>query len=474
MTFWAAAISGLLVLIAARDWRNGLLAVLVVGVLQDVFRKLTPGAPAYFILWSVAVYAMVFLIAFSCRRLPPISVLYLRNAGVRFWLLAFLLILGLQLLHSLVRYGNPAIPVLGALFYLGPIAAMLIGAAFANSERNLRRFMMAYLVIFVPVTLTIYLSLEYADAYPVLRDVGEFTGQALRIFDVGTVLKSNPGLLRVGEIAAWHAATCIVFLSILSLISRSIALRIFNILLVVVLVGAIVLTGRRKMLVALTVFFALQWGMLIVYRWGFRRIGVVLLALAVVLTLGLMTYQPSTTTSDYLARSQTAYTSIDDRLAVTLALAKSALYQSNGIGLGAGSTSQGARYAGVGVSEAGWAAEAGLGKIVVELGIPGFFALLMLFLCGGFAVRHQLRFVAHLGRNYLVYDVSFIAFLFANLAAFIVASQLFGDFFVLIVIGTIAGFGVRIHYAAMQHAAAGSRHHKQSHRIRTVVPGQSR
>ena len=48
----------------------------------------------------------------------------------------------------------------------------------------------------------------------------------------------------------------------------------------------------------------------------------------------------------------------------------------------------------------------------------------------------------------LVYDVSFIAFLITNMITFAVASQLFGDLFVLIVTGTIAGFVVRINNAA--------------------------
>ena len=45
--------------------------------------------------------------------------------------------------------------------------------------------------------------------------------------------------------------------------------------------------------------------------------------------------------------------------------------------------------------------------------------------------------------------VSFIAFIISNMIPFSDASQLFGDLFVLIVTGTIAGFVIRIHYAAM-------------------------
>jgi hypothetical protein len=270
------------------------------------------------------------------------------------------------------------------------------------------------------------------------------------IFDVGTVLQSNPGLLRVGEIAAWHASTCVVFLSMLALTSKSALLRLVFISLSLLLVGAIVLTGRRKMLVALTIFLALQWGLLIWHSWGMRRIGVTAVAMATVAAVASTLWQPSTNTANYLARSQTAYTSVDDRLKTTLNLAKSALIRSQGIGVGAGATSQGARYAGGGASEVAGTAEAGLGKIIVELGIPGFIALSMLLLTGGAAIGRQMTVVGGLGHNLLIYDISFVAFLISNLAAFAVASQLFSDFFVLIILGTVAGFVVRIHQAALQ------------------------
>jgi hypothetical protein len=445
----AALITGLVALLALRDWRKALLAVLVIGVLQDVFRKMTPGVPSLYLVWSVGVYVLAVVMAFGTRAMSPISVLYLNNLRVRFWLQAFLAIVVLQMIHSLVRYGNPAIPILGGLFYLGPLVAMLTATAFVDTQQRLHQFMYTYLVIFVPVCLTVYLSAEYSSNFPVLRDIGTFTGQALVIFDVGTALYSNPGLLRVGEIAAWHASTCVVFLSILALTSRSTTVRVLNTVLSILLVGAIVLTGRRKMLVALSIFLALQWGLLIWHGWGMRRVGATALAIALTASLASLFWQPSENTASYLARSQSAYSSVDDRVGMTLNLARSAMYRSQGIGIGAGATSQGARYAGGVDSEAGGAAEAGLGKIIVELGIPGLVVLSMLILSVSAAIGRQIKFVGTLGLRLLIYDISFIAFLVSNLAAFAVASQLFGDFFVLIMIGTVAGFVVRIHGAAL-------------------------
>ena len=73
----AVLITVVVSLLALHDWRKGLLAVILVGVLQDVLRKLTTGVPTYFIVWSMAVYLMVAAIAFARRSLPPLGTIYL-------------------------------------------------------------------------------------------------------------------------------------------------------------------------------------------------------------------------------------------------------------------------------------------------------------------------------------------------------------------------------------------------------------
>jgi hypothetical protein len=454
MLIWVLVVTFIAVLITARDWRRGLLAVLLIGVLQDIFRKLTPGVPAYYILWSTAVYVVVVMAAFRTNGIPGIPDLYLRDRSLRLAIVVFIGLIALQLVNSLVRYGNPAVVVLGALFYLGPFAAMLVGAGFADSEKRIRQFMKIYLVIFVPTCLTVYLSPILAVYFPVLRDIGTFIGRELVIYDVGTILQSNPGVMRVGEIVAWHAAACVVFLSIESIKSRSQLVRLLNAVLVILLIGAIILTGRRKMLAALTIFFALQWSMLIWYRFGMRKISVVLAILAVVAATTTLTYSPSEDAANYLERSGTVYSSIGDRAELTFRLMQSAVYRSEGVGLGAGATSQGARHAGGAAGTgAGGAAEAGLGKLIVELGFFGFLLMVAVMGIAGLKVVAQIPLVRKLSPTMLIYDVSFIAFLIANMITFAVASQLFGDLFILIVTGTIAGFVIRIHNAAVDEHA---------------------
>ena len=86
------------------------MAVLVIGVLQDVFRKLTPGVPAYYLVWGTATFGMVVAVAYRQRggaqpapalpvRPPPedgVGVILSGGPGAGG--------------PRLVRWGNPQVP----------------------------------------------------------------------------------------------------------------------------------------------------------------------------------------------------------------------------------------------------------------------------------------------------------------------------------------------------------------------------
>ena len=121
-------------LVSLSNWRYGIMAIIVIGVLQDVLRKLTPGAPGYYIIFSALVFICVFVSAWARGATTSMKPLYLRDSKLRAaWIMLFVIVL-IQSGHALVRWGNPFIPVLGMMTYLGPIAALLVGAAMVRSE----------------------------------------------------------------------------------------------------------------------------------------------------------------------------------------------------------------------------------------------------------------------------------------------------------------------------------------------------
>lgn len=425
------------------NWRYGFLCVVVIGVLQDVLRKITPQAPPYFIVWSFTVFALVVGISVFQAGLPRVRLIWMRDNGLKQAFMLFFALIAIYSLYSLVLWQTLVYPVFGLIFYIGPIVALLVVITFASQPGWVKRFINVYLWIMVPAALSVYLSLWFKDVAPVLRDVGSFTGQELIIYDVGTILYSYPGLFRVGEIAAFHAATSAAFLSILMQEkNRVLYQRVFHGVLILLLVGAIVLTGRRKMLMAISLFFCLQIFLLSIARRGFSRQTLALLILGVLFSVGVGYFGKGEKSGLYLQRGTTVFQSVGDRSDFAVQMLQSALGRANYIGLGAGVASQGARFTSAGDNTTlyvGGSSESGIGYIAVELGVPGLLVLGWL----GFnllrVLKARMRVLADVDQQALLYAVSFIALLIANMATFMVATQLYGDYFVLITLGVIAG-----------------------------------
>lgn len=460
MTPFLAILSSIIImLVSLSDWRKGLLVMLLIGVLQDVLRKLTPGIPSYYIVWSMAIYMGVFVTAILSRALPPLSTLFLGDRAVRTAWTLFGFVLVLHLANAFFRWGSVAVPILGAIFYLGPPLAMLLGFAYMNSESRLRRFFLVYLLIFVPTALTVFLSPEYKDMWPVLREIGSFVGRELLIYDVDTVLESYSGVLRVGEIAAWHAATAASFLMVFAVLDKTNRRRILYVLLIAALVGVIVMTGRRKMLMTLSIFAIVQWALLARFKHGAGASTIALLMLGTAASFMLTLLEPTSQSSLYLQRSGSVFGDVGERVATSLMLMKSAFDRGGGIGLGAGTASQGIAYAGVDLKSAvGGSSESGLGKLMVELGLLGVFSVVFLALAIARRFLKNLRRLAAVNERLLIYQTSFLSLLFANIMTFTVATQVYGDYFILIMLGTIAGFVIRIDWVARTYQHTHQKH----------------
>ena len=140
----------------------------------------------------------------------------------------------------------------------------------------------------------------------------------------------------------------------------------------------------------------------------------------------------------YVQRSQTVFRDVPSRF-VDLGIAPVmwAYDRFGPLGAGLGVGTQGTQHFSGAISGA---AEGGLGKITVELGIPG------LFVMGWFAIalfRHLWRIMqAASGLSPRMARLSFglFSFLVANVAGFSVATQAYGDIFILLILSWTLGF----------------------------------
>lgn len=438
--------------LAFKNWRYGLALCAIMAVLQDVLRKLTPNEPAYFVLFSGVVFAAAAVGAMVAgKRLMPNAIQgWKSQMGTPFAL--FLVLVAMQAAHSLARFGIPQMTVIGLMVYLAPIPAIVFSYQYAlrKGASGVRAWMWFY-VLAAGVGLSgVYL--EYLGFN--WRALGE-VGMGLTIYDVGTILKAYSGFFRSSEIAAWHTAAVSSFLFIL-LIGRRITLPrlVLAVALIALLASLGVLTGRRKLLVVVTVFLSTYFFLVLWFQSRATRpalFAALLGGLSYVAVVGMVTPDGG--------KSETRYLKIEDRYQQYTVRSKSVfgdipkrfdqlgiqpvMWAVNGFGVfgaGLGTGSQGVQHVDAATSINRGAAEGGLGKITMELGLPGLFLIAWLVWAFSRYVRKLLTAVTRLSRQHARIAYGLVAFLIANTASFSVATQAFGDIYVLMMMGWAVGF----------------------------------
>ena len=434
-------------LVAVGDWKRGMFLTVAVALLQDPLRKVIPGQPPYFILFAGLVYGAAILGAMRAHvpLRPSMVVGWSQNVGAAFHF--FVLVVLLQAVHSFVRFGIPLVTILGLISYLAPFVALTLAHAYSatTGSEGTRRFLQFYAIGASLALCTIYLEAA-GLGWPILGEVGE----GIRIYDQGGLLVAHSGTYRASEIAAWHAAMCAcVAILLLTYATPSVG----KIALALVLVAAIVFlgiqTGRRKFLVVIAVFCCAYVGLIGLLS---RRMRVASIPAAF---LGGITYFVFLLAADpdgpsalqaaapeyqlYVQRANSTFGDVNSRF-LELGLAPIGwAYDWFGFwGGGAGIGTQGVQHL-TDMGEHVGAAEGGLGKIMLELGAPGLLAIVAL---GISFLRHIWRLFNYLiTRSEMHARLAFglASILIANVASFSVATQAFGDVFVLVFLGIIFG-----------------------------------
>ncbi len=422
---------------ASGPWRNAFLATLVVGFLQDPLRKIVPEQPILLVMLSTVM--MLAALVGAATRAGPIRLAHLtfgdRNGSSVISLYISLVIL--QGLVSLIRYGSLQVAGIGMIFYLTPIPVIWLASRYVRNEMDVRRFLSMYVVMGVGVGISIHLAVAGVDSI-LLEEVGE----GLVIYDwiVGK-LRAHSGFMRSSEVAAWHLGTTSCLLIVLAVSRKSRVMWSLVPFLVAFLLSAAVYTGRRKSLVAVAVFVIVYFALLVYYR---QRTGTRVLALAAFLGLAIITgsliLAPDDPEADaYVTRGSSVWVDIMDRFySMGLGSLEAGFNRAGILGLGAGSVSQGAQNFG-GAMVARGAAEGGLGKVVIELGIPGLVLLLLVIWYLSKSVRRVLNVARKTYPAGLRLQLGLLALCIANVPVFIGASQVFGDPFILFILGSCFG-----------------------------------
>jgi hypothetical protein len=425
------------------DWRKGLVACIAVGFLQDPLRKLWPDEPVYLTALVGVVFAAVALgAAFRGELLAIRTAVEWRC--FRWPVAAFCLVVVAQTGRTLAQYQNATLAVLGVMGYLAPLAAAAVGYSFARSAPMVRRFLAYYAMLSVAAATGVYLGFLGYD-WPVLDQVGP----GLILFAQDLRLDLYPGFMRSPDVAAWHAASAVCVLVLLERMGKRPWGRLAIPALILFLLGATILTGRRKAVAEIVLFLAIYCALLAYARVGARRVAAVAALTALIAWLALPQLlemeDVGPELEPYLRHSATGFADAPDRFtSLGLGSVGWAIDRHGLAGAGAGTGSQGGQYFGGGAELVGGAPEGGLGKITTELGLPGLLAVawvLAAFVWALWRGRAEVRLLSH---ELLRLRYGLLAFLGANAVNFIVASQVYGDLFVLLLVGLGVGFVLAI------------------------------
>lgn len=438
------------------DWRQGMLICVLVGVLQDPLRKMAPGQPVYYILMVGVIFAVAWMRAALMRVPLGPSVIHGWHRNLKTPFALFVAIVLAQALHSYILYGSPLVPGIGLLVWLAPVPAVVLAYQFAvrRGLAGVRRWMTLYVIAVLLALTGVYL--EYAGFHwRVLGEIGE--GQI--IYDLGTVLKAHSGFFRASEIAAWHTAAVACFIFTLSLGKKPTLIRVVVALgLVAMLVTLGILTGRRKMLIEITIFITAYVFLVAWLQRGMARFAMVLVIVGFTGYVSIVGFvAPDLVQDSYTKRMQVE--DAGERLE-GYALRGSSVFADlpkrvnnvgwrplvwsvetfGWLGAGLGSGSQGTNEVVEKHIESRWGAEGGLGKAAMELGIPGLLVLLWLARALGHHLHEELTPLAKQSPEHARMAFGFLSFLIANAATFSVATQAYSDLFVLLILGWSLGF----------------------------------
>lgn len=436
-------------------WRVGIFVCIAAGFLQDPLRKLVPNEPVYYSVMVVVFVAATLLGVYRSGLRLTFAPIHNWNKVLR---LPLNLFIGLVVVQSLMAYfktNSPIIAGIGLLAYLMPIPAILLGYQFGKNEKNIINFARVYLIISLVMISGVYLS-YFGYEWGVLRSVGE----ALYAYSPsGDELTLYSGFLRSPEIAAWHACTAICFAILLVLVKPRWGIVYWLAGIMIVFFGiAILLTGRRKFLMEIFIFVSIY---AVLSVWLRKSALQSVLALVLVLASSFLVFNYAipddfnSGISSYYERGATVEDDAADRASLMTVESFQYVIAKNGIfGSGAGTGSQGAQHFGGGSEIVGGAAEGGLGKVLAELGVPGL--ALLLWLVVGFA-RYIWAILIHVKSDVPVRaTLTFwlLSFQAANASVYVIAHQVFGDIFVLVILGFSLGFVLAI--PQMQKAAIGA------------------
>jgi hypothetical protein len=411
------------------DWRRAWLLVMVCGVIQDPVRKLSAGSPVWISFAVVALYAAILFAARNEMRAHAAEFTR-RFKSISTGITTFIFLLVIAALNGMVTYGFdkwPA-PAVSFVTYVIPMIAALLGYTWLQREEMMLRFFRIYAAI-TSVAL-IGTVLEYSRVPSRMLGLVSFEGDYIRHLP-GIQVRMLSGLYRSPDVMAWHAGmlTAIGVAMVLRaglrrqmlIWSAAAGWGFFNCM----------IAGRRK-----AIYFVIIFCLMFVWRFMRRvRPSQAFASLGLLLILGLVVNQLSSGegTSVYTRSAVASRGELGQRFEGGVMQT----FRENGyMGAGLGTATQGVHHL-LGRNAIGWQ-EGGLGKVAIEVGLPGLLALMFMAVI----VVRMLMILTRIddvpGSSQFI-RVMLFALVMANIAGFIASAQAYTDAVLALTAGFLVG-----------------------------------
>jgi hypothetical protein len=415
------------------DWRKGLYFALLAGFLQDPIRKMIEGAPIEMTLLSTVVLSIIY-VKINTGRVKGVGILS-SYPSLRRPLLFFMFLVVFQSFHAYFNTSSVVIAVIGILAYSAPFPAVIISYRLVRTTSDVKKLLSAYTLMATFMVLTIWLE-WYGFEWTTL---GTF-GKAWFVYYEGGALQMLSGFFRSPEIAAWHGATAAsIALSAMSAKGERMNKR--NLVFFILCFVTLFLTGRRKGVGVILIFA----GLLALYLLWFRVAGRKRLMAAILLSgivVGGIYFVSAPDAGEmqitpYVLRGKTTFEATPTRM---LNVVDNILYtwrEAGVLGLGAGYFSQGSQYVAVTEARKAQFTEVGPAKILGELGLFGAMLILWILIALYRVIKKIMTML--ISRELRYAAVIILSLLSAHIVNFVFAAQVFGDPFVLTVLGILLG-----------------------------------
>lgn len=411
------------------DWRRAWLLVMVCGIIQDPVRKLSAGSPVWISFAVVALYASIVFAARNEMRAYAAEFTR-RFKSISTGITTFIVLLLIAALNGLVTYGFdkwPA-PAISFVTYVIPMIAALLGYTWLQREEMILRFFRIYAAITsVALIGTVF---EYMRVQSRMLGLVSFEGDYIRHLP-GIQVRMLSGIYRSPDVMAWHAGmlTAIGVAMVLRaglrrqmlIWSAAAGWGFFNCM----------IAGRRK-----AIYFVIIFCVMFLWRYVRRvRPSQAFASLGLLLILGLVVNYLSSGegTSVYTRSAVASRGELGQRFEGGV---MQTFREVGYMGAGLGTATQGVHHL-LGSNSIGWQ-EGGLGKVAIEVGLPGLIALFFMVIIVG-RMLLILTSIDDVPGSSQFLRVFLFALVSANIAGFIGSAQVYNDAVLALTAGFLVG-----------------------------------